>query len=191
MRMSALIIAASVSLLTACTSFADDSGTRAVTDGPEVSVANALALGARAEAANDIEVLHVAASLLKTSGAEPADGEDLAARWEMMAMEQGAEPVPDRGRTAGPAYRDDRLGAGEELTLREVFHSGRTAVIVLRPREGGIFRLQATNGTETICEMEARDAPAECRWTPIWTEPVDVRVTNLTGRDASYFLVTN
>lgn len=192
MRRTAFVTTAIIFALTACTSVANDSPASAVTDGPEATVADALSLGTRAETANDVEALSMAAGLLRSAGAHPSDGtSDLAERWAALAIEQGAEVSFVRGRMAGPAYREDLLGGGEELTLREVFHAGRTAVIVLRPRDDGQFRLTATNGDTVVCTVEANAVPAECRWTPIWTEPVDVRVTNLGPREASYFLVTN
>lgn len=176
----------------ACGSVRDVDAPALTVSGPAAITAQALLAGAEAEASGDAEGLRQSAGILAGQGAVPKeDSVDLALRWAEQAAELGAATIPPRGRTAGPAYRNGELSAEGQTVFSEIFHSGRTAVISLAPRNQARMLLSVTtdDGRE-LCE-QAGSGLVECRWTPIWTEPVRVEVANLSGRTAQYFLVTN
>ncbi|MCR9129876.1 MAG: hypothetical protein NXI12_10155 [Alphaproteobacteria bacterium] len=188
---AALAVSSGLALLSACAATPVDAP--AFGTDPIGRAAQALVAGAQAEDANHADALRVAAGVLEGLGAHPADGEaDLASTWASRAEALGAEPVPPRGRTAGPAYRDGLLSSGGSAAFTDIFHSGRAAIVSLAPRGDGAFVLRVRDeaGTE-ICRQVAESGPAECRWTPVWTAPVRIEVANLSGAPARYFLLTN
>lgn len=160
---------------------------------PDGQIFAALDIGQRAEHAADGAALLAAASLLEASGARPAEGEaDLIVRWRDMASELGETLPPARGRIAGPAYRNGSVGAGEAAVLRDSFHSGRAARVSLQARGAGTLRLSIRrNDGEAVCEALATTAPVSCQWVPVWSEPFTIEITNLTGAQIPYYLITN
>jgi hypothetical protein len=160
---------------------------------PMARAAQALMAGAEAFETDDANTLRAASGVLDDLGARPAPGEpDLVQAWSVRARALGAAAVPPRGRTAGPAYRDGVLAAGEATAFNDMFHSGRLAIVSVAPRGGTAFTLRVENaqGVE-ICSEFAGDSPAQCRWTPIWTEQVRIEIVNRSGGRAQYFLLTN
>jgi hypothetical protein len=186
----ALPTLAALSLLTGC---AASLSPAALDPTPMARAAQALIAGAAAFETDDADTLRAASGVLQDLGARPAEGEpDLAQAWSERARALGAAPVPPRGRTAGPAYRDGVLAAGEAINFNDMFHSGRIAIVSVAPRGGTGFVLRVENaqGVE-ICSEFAEDSPAQCRWTPIWTEQVRIEIVNRSGGRAQYFLLTN
>lgn len=160
---------------------------------PVVRAGLALIAGTEAYEADDADGLRAAAGVLESLGARPADGApDLVEVWSARVQALGGDSIPARGRTAGPAYRDGILAVGEDARFNEMFHAGRAAIVSVSPRSGDAFVLQIRNaeGAE-ICRELAEDGPAECRWTPVWTDQVRIEIANLSGRPAQYFLLTN
>lgn len=148
----------------------------------------------RAERTDDGPALLAAASLLDSSGARAAPGQaDLMEHWYARAEALGERIPPARGRIAGPAYRNGVISTGEAAVLRDSFHSGRTARVSLQTRGAGTLRLVIRRGTggEAICEAVAGPAPVSCQWVPVWSEPFTIEVTNLTGGQIAYTLITN
>lgn len=167
---------------------------------PDGQILAALDIGMRAEIAADATALMAAASLLESSGARPAPGEaDLQQIWYARAAELGETVPPARGRIAGPAYRNGTLAGGEAAVLRDSFHSGRAARVSLQARGGGMLRLSIRRGApgsgagarETVCETLASAAPVSCQWVPVWSEPFTIEISNLTGGQVAYSLITN
>lgn len=161
--------------------------------GPEARIVMALETGLQAEAARDGAAMLTAAARLDSIGARPADGEtDLAARWRAMARDLGHTAPPVRGRIAGPAYRIGSVGPGEAAVLRDSFHSGRAARVSLQTRSAGVLRLsvQRTDG-ESVCGVLAAEAPGNCQWIPVWSEPFTIEIAHLTGGPVEYYLITN
>lgn len=160
---------------------------------PDGQILASLDMGLRAEAAGDGAALLAAASLLEASGASPAYGEpDLVMRWRERARELGETVPPTRGRIAGPAYRNGIVGAGEAALLRDSFHSGRAARVSLQARGAGTLRLSIRReGGEAVCEAIVTTAPVSCQWVPVWSEPFTIEITNLTGAQTPYYLITN
>lgn len=111
--------------------------------------------------------------------------------WSAEARALGAEAAPPRGRTAGPAYREGVLEVGGSIAFRDMFHSGRLAIVAVQPRRAGALHLTiAAQGGEPVCALATEEA-AECRWIPIWTEPVILTLENPTNEPVAYYLVTN
>lgn len=160
---------------------------------PDGQIFAALDIGFRAEEAADGAALRVAASLLDSAGARPAGGQaDLMARWRGMAAERGEDLPPVRGRIAGPAYRNGIIAGGAAAVLRDSFHSGRAARVSLQTRGAGTLRLSIRrNDGEPVCEALASTAPVSCQWVPVWSEPFTIEITNLTGGQIPYYLITN
>lgn len=160
---------------------------------PDGQILAAMDIGLRAEDASDASALLAAASLLDAAGARPADGQDdLTTRWREQAAAMGETLPPLRGRTAGPAYRNGALGAGETALLRDSFHSGRTARVSVQTRGAGTLRLAIRRPDgEMMCETLVSAAPVSCQWVPVWTEPFHIEVTNLTAGNVAYYLITN
>ncbi|KPP81477.1 MAG: hypothetical protein HLUCCA04_06690 [Oceanicaulis sp. HLUCCA04] len=192
-RLSALAAASVLSAgLAACAGHQTTPPLASVAE-PDGQIFAALDIGFRAEAASDGAALRAAASLLDSSGAVPAEGEpDLMERWRDMAAGLGEELPPVRGRIAGPAYRNGIVGAGAAAVLRDSFHSGRAARVSLQARGAGTLRLSIRrNDGEAVCEALASTVPVSCQWVPVWSEPFTIEITNLTGGQIAYYLITN
>lgn len=160
---------------------------------PDGQILAALDIGFRGEAESDGPALLAAATLLESSGARPAEGEaDLAGRWFARAEELGESVPPTRGRIAGPAYRNGVLASAEAAVLRDSFHSGRIARVSLQTRGPGTLRLSIRRASgEPVCETLTGPAPVSCQWVPVWSEPFIIEITNLTGAQIPYYLITN
>ncbi len=186
----AVALAAGLAFLSGCA--ASDTSAPAF-ETPVSRAGLALLAGTEAYEADDLEGLRAASGVLEGLGARPAeDAPDLVRTWSMRAQELGAAAPPPRGRTAGPAYRDGVLAAGESADFNDMFHAGRAAIVSVAPRGGTAFILRVRNAQGAqICAEFAEDGPAECRWTPVWTEQVRIEIVNLSGRRAQYFLLTN
>lgn len=186
----AVALVAGLAVLSGCA--ASDTSAPAF-DTPVSRAGLALIAGTEAYEADDAEGLRAASGVLDGLGARPAEGApDLARTWSLRAQELGADMPPPRGRTAGPAYRDGVLAAGESADFNDMFHAGRVAIVSVAPRGGTavVLRVRNAQGAE-ICAEFAEDGPVECRWTPVWTERVSIEIANLSGRRAQYFLLTN
>lgn len=189
MKAAAAVIAGCAALI-GCAA-ADRPAERAET--PVLRAGLALIAGAEAYEADNAEGMRAAAGVLESLGARPADGApDLVEVWSAHVQALGGESIPARGRTAGPAYREGVLAVSENARFNEMFHAGRAAIVSVSPRGGDAFVLQVRSAEgEEICRELVEDGPAECRWTPVWTEQVRIEIANLSGRPAQYFLLTN
>lgn len=187
-----LLLALLCSGASACVSSEREAPIVSEVSDPVVRVAEALVAGSHADTQDDADLLRMTAGILQTHGARPqGETPDLGTYFAERAADLGAQQSPQRGRTAGPAYRNGDIPPGGQAAFREIFRSGQTAVIALAPRNAERMKLAVTTSNgQSVCEVEGQQR-IECRWTPIWTEPVTIEVSNLTTGRAEYFLITN
>jgi hypothetical protein len=150
--------------------------------------------GMAAERANNGRAMLAAARGLEALGARPAGREDdVAAHWRARARALGIrdrEP-PVRGRALGPAYRRGVLAPGATLSTQQVFLAGQKAEVALVPEPGRTLAFRIAGRDEQICERTATAPRAACSWLPVFTNRVEIRISNPSARPARYYLVSN
>lgn len=182
--MAQIRLALAALLLTAGAPFADD---------PVEQVADALYRG-EAELRGNPHKLLDAAVALDALGARPAgDGADAATEWRDRARRRGARErqQPNRGRALGPAYRRGTLAPGASYATAQSFLAGQKAVIAIVPEPGQTLTMQVSAPDKQICAGGVPPPRAVCRWLPIFTTRVEIRITNTGKRAARYYLVSN
>jgi len=138
-----------------------------------------------------------ASRILDRIGAAPMNQEtDKAKHWNNLAIEMDANITekhpPFRGRVKGPAYREYELAAGQTDIIREVFYAAETAQLSVNTRQGTVTLEVKANGEEkSVCHIKADSKAASCSWTPIYTTPHEIALTNISGEDVFYVLVSN
>ncbi len=161
-------------------------------------LAKTLRAGAEASAhpQTSAHALADAAATLRRSGAVPmAEGEDLATRWERIAIAHGGKApprLPLRGRALGAAYKYDRLAANGERNTQQVFLAGVRAVVTVVPTDDASLRLRIGQGdAEAACTRMVGLPQASCEWVPTYTQRYTISVSNPGNRQADYFLIVN
>ncbi len=134
------------------------------------------------------------AQILKALGATPAEGQDdLAVRWTQEAQDHGVtrSALGFRGRALGPAYRRGSLGAGDSVTVRQLFFAGQRAQISVAPSRGAAnlsLRVQGADGN-TLCAKPIEGSQADCAWLPLFTDRYDIVIENGGSVPAAFYLV--
>jgi hypothetical protein len=161
----------------------------------EPNVAGIIAEGLTAAAQKDAKGLLKAANTLDRLGAHPGEGTaDLVAMWRTDAARLGesAEQIPYRGRTLGPAYRQYQIASGANLSTRQSFNAGQKAEISLVSISGARIELKVRDEDgSVVCALAITSRNGACVWTPGWTAPYAIDVTNPTGQAAPIYLITN
>lgn len=166
----------------------------AAAETPIDSASLAIARGAAAEAAGDGRGMLAAARSLEALGATPREGQaDLAAYWRAQALARGVrdKAPPVRGRALGPAYSRGSLAPGATLSTEQVFLAGQRAEIALVPQPRRSLTIRVANKDKPICERASAGPRIKCDWIPIFTNRVQIRVTNPGPAPALYYLVSN
>lgn len=161
---------------------------------PVDGVSLAIARGAAAEEAGDGKAMLAAARSLEALGARPADGAaDLAAHLRRQAAARGVrDELPrTRGRALGPAYSEGILQPGETLSTEQVFLGGQKAEIGLVPQPRRSLTIHIAARDWQICGRAVQALKATCSWLPIFTQRVEIRVTNPGSLPTRYYLVSN
>ena len=150
---------------------------------------DAAALLAAAETARDAEARAPLVTRLDAMGVRLADGgeDDPLATWRAEHVARGA--VPFRGRALGPAYRRARLGAGQRMTIEQVFYAGERAEIVGQASDGSNVAIAIRNPREERVCAKPLAPRADCRWLPVFTERFAIELANNGASDASVYLV--
>ncbi|WP_145960871.1 hypothetical protein [Sphingosinithalassobacter portus] len=161
---------------------------------PVAEVADAIARGEAAEQSRSPEGFAAAALALERLGARAeADGPDLATRWRAAALAAGATlPPPFRGRALGPAYSRGAIDPRGVFVTEQVFLAGQPAEVAIVPQAERQLRIVVTDQDDNIlCERVAAAPRAMCRWLPLFTRRVTIRVHNPRTYAVNYYLVTN
>lgn len=169
------------------------SGAQAQSADPIERIAMAIESGEAALRNRDDYALIAAARALDQLGARPATGEpDLAAEWRTQARAGGHADFtpPFRGRALGPAYRRGTLNGGQGLETEQVFLAGQKAAVALVAPSGAITLNIADAGGTAVCGSAAPPR-AQCRWLPVFTQRVRIRLANPGKATASYYLISN
>ena len=138
-----------------------------------------------------------ASQLLERMGARPMNQEiDKAQHWYSLAVSLDAQITekypPFRGRVKGPAYREHKLGAGQSDTIHEVYYAAEAAILSVKTRQGLVrLEVEAKGKEKSVCQIMADNNAASCNWTPIYTTPYEITLTNMSGEDISYVLMSN
>lgn len=147
------------------------------------------ALLAAADAARDPAERAEIVARLDALGVHAAEGsgDDPLAAWR--AGGGTASRAVFRGRALGPAYQRARIGAGEALSLDQIFYAGERAEMAASARGGQPIGLAVANARSgNVCEIEL--APqGQCRWLPLFTERFSIRLENHGDSAASVYLV--
>lgn len=105
------------------------------------------------------------------------------------AQYQDASATPFRGRTLGPAYRRERLEAGESIRIEQIFYAGERAAIAAQASASSHVALAISNPrSEAICAQDLSPR-ANCSWLPIFTERFAIELQNKGNTPASIYLV--
>jgi len=92
----------------------------------------------------------------------------------------------------GPAYREHKLPAGKTDIIREVFYAAEPAQLSVKTRQGAVtLRVKADDAEILECHMEANSQARSCSWTPLYTTPHEIMLTNTSDSDVFYVLVSN
>ena len=138
-----------------------------------------------------------ASQMLDRVGAKPmSQDNDKAEHWYSLAVSMDAsiaEKYPSfRGRVKGPAYREHKLPAGKTDIIREVFYAAEPAQLSVKTRQGAVtLRVKADDAEILECHMEANSQARSCSWTPLYTTPHEIMLTNTSDSDVFYVLVSN
>ena len=138
-----------------------------------------------------------ASQLLYRLGAKPmSEDNDKAKHWYNLAVSMDSNIAekhpPFRGRVKGPAYREHKLAAGETDIISEVFYAAEPAQLSVKTRQGTVTLHVKINDVETpVCYMEANSQASSCAWTPLYTTPYKITLTNASDSDVFYVLVSN
>lgn len=158
---------------------------------PVARVADTLAAGETAAAANAPHPLMAAAETLRALGARPAD-DDAAARWRRQAIAAGATVTPPmRGRLLGPAYRSGRIAPGASISTEQIFLAGQRAEVAIVPHGAGTLTMRIGEGDTAICERRVAAPRGGCSWIPTFTRRIEIRLTNASTQPLRYWLVSN
>lgn len=119
--------------------------------------------------------------------AEGAGGDDPLSGWRQ--ADKNGSQSPWRGRALGPAYRRVRVGAGESLTIEQIFLAGQRARIAAQTTGGSGVALAISNPrSEAVCTRQL--APAgSCQFLPLYTERFAIRLHNRGRQAVSIYLV--
>jgi len=140
-----------------------------------------------------------AAELLDRVGAKPMDitGADKVSLWQSRAVDLDPALKNDiavfRGRVKGPAYREFELLPGQSDVISEVFYAAELASISIKPNANAISLMvqEQDEDLDPVCDYGKVNTVALCEWTPMWTAPYDIRVTNHGVKPVSYLLISN
>ncbi|QIG79600.1 hypothetical protein [Stakelama tenebrarum] len=165
-----------------------------VNDSAVARVAEALARGDAAEHSGSTSEYAAAALALEQLGARAEDDTpDLASRWRDAARAGGVDlPPPFRGRALGPAYSRGAIDANGAFVTEQVFLAGQPAEIAVVPQARNGLRLIITDQDDkTLCDQRVAPPRTLCRWLPIFTRRVTIRLHNGQAEAVNYYLVTN
>lgn len=163
-------------------------------DTPTDAASLAIVRGMAGEEAGDGRAMLAAARSLEALGAKPREGEaDLAAYWRAAAKARGVKDKapPVRGRVLGPAYSRGVLQPGAALSTEQVFLAGQKAEVALVPQAGRDLTIRIAARDKPICERPPAAPRVTCSWIPLFTNRVEIRVTNQSRHPARYYLVSN
>lgn len=146
---------------------------------------DALTAGSHAAARGDRTRLQAAAAALRSSGARPVAGDDVASLW--LRGTHGREPLPERDRALGPGYRALRLDGGDSATFEQTFLAGQRARIAVIPMQGSTFALSVSDGSARACD--GSPSHPRCDWVPSYTARFTIRIANPDVRRGQYFVV--
>jgi len=138
-----------------------------------------------------------ASQFLDRIGAKPmSQDNDKAKHWYNLAVSIDARIAekhpPFRGRVKGPAYREHKLTAGNTDVINEVFYAAEPAQLSVKTRQGTVtLRVKIGDGETPVCHMEANSEASSCAWTPLYTTPYEIMLTNTSDSDVFYVLVSN
>lgn len=138
-----------------------------------------------------------ASQILDQFGAKPmSEDNDKAKHWYNLAVSIDASIAekypPFRGRVKGPAYREHKLAAGQIDIISEVFYAAEPAQLSVRTRQGAVTMHVKINDEETpVCHIEANSQANSCAWTPLYTTPYEIMLTNTSDSDVLFVLVSN
>ena len=157
-------------------------------------VADAIATGMEAEREGSVDGLVDAVLALERFGARFGDDTpDLSRRWRDLARARGADlPPPFRGRALGPAYSRGAIDPRGVFVTEQVFLAGQPAEVAVVPQAERQLRIVVTDqDNKILCERVAAAPRAMCRWLPLFTRRVTIRVQNPRAYAVNYYLVTN
>lgn len=161
------------------------------TPNKHLSIINAFAT---AKLQNPDSLLSASFTLSKLGAQPVSNTPDMANEWRQVAHNSGLPItqtfVPVRGRAKGPAYRRFYLETTQIDELSEVYHGAEKAQVTLASSSSA-FELIVHVGEKTVCKMLVEQTPKTCSWTPLYTAPHTLKVTNKGEQAAHYLLVSN
>lgn len=138
-----------------------------------------------------------ASQLLDQLGAKPmSQGNDKAKQWYKLAVAMDASIAekypPFRGRVKGPAYREHKVTAGQIDVINEVFYAAEPAQLSIMTQQGSVtLSVKVKDADTPVCHIKVDTNMKSCAWTPIYTTPYEITLTNTSTTDVQYVLATN
>jgi hypothetical protein len=97
---------------------------------------------------------------------------------------------PVRGRVKGPAYRNYSIAPNTTDSFSEVFYASELAQVTLLTNQANV-ELTITLDKQSLCKLESSQEAMHCSWTPLYTAPHNLVITNNSNEHANYIVVSN